>query len=153
MVADLQEPHDWLLLSTCIARMSELHPVYRLRLGFARRDLEAAIQAGRTNLRGRSTEALGDPPVPITFPITNNHRLDLIHNSLSEPKRGLLDGETLFRDVEVEWMGVAKYLRALATESWPIGTEDYTAPTVDARPRPVTKKNASVIAADYIGEQ
>jgi hypothetical protein len=152
MVGDLQQPNDWLLLSMCVARMGELHPVYRSRLGYARRDLETAMRAGRISLRGRSTEALGDPPVPITFPITNNHRLDLIHNSLSQRKLGLLDGATLFRDVEVEWTGVARYLRALAAESW-IGTEGYAAPRADAKHRPFTKTNASVTAADYIAEQ
>jgi hypothetical protein len=38
-----EEPEEWLLLSRCVARMGELHPVYRSYPGYARRDLEAAI--------------------------------------------------------------------------------------------------------------
>ena len=43
MVTDPPQPNDWILLSTCVARMGELHSVYREYPGYARRDLEAAI--------------------------------------------------------------------------------------------------------------
>jgi hypothetical protein len=110
---------DWVPLSTCVARMRELHPVYSSHVGYARRDLEAAIRAGRAVLRGRGTEGIGAIIVPITEPITTRHKLDLHHNALGRRTRpGPLGNETIFRDVEIDWTSAASYLRAFAIEGW-----------------------------------
>jgi hypothetical protein len=113
MVAD-----DWLLLFTCVARMGELHPIYRSYPGYARRDLEAAIRAGRTRLRGQKPGQLDGLPTAIAMPITFRHRLDLSHDTLTERARHNLVG-LLIRNVEIEWNSVAEYLRARAAESLP----------------------------------
>jgi hypothetical protein len=112
MVAD-----DWLLLFTCVERMAELHPIYRSYPGFARRDLESAIRAGRCRLRGRRPGQSDDLPTAIAMRITFRHRLDLSHNTLTERSHHF--GSLLFRDVEIEWNSVVEYLRARAAESWP----------------------------------
>jgi hypothetical protein len=143
MVADLQETDDWILLSTCVARMSELHPVYRSYPGHARDNLATAIRAGRISLRGRSTKALSDPPVSITFPINNNHRLDLVHNSLSVRKRGSPDGETLFREVEVEWTAAENYLRKLPLAVRPTTSEQQSASRPTRPPSTAIEKAAA----------
>ena len=106
---------EWLLLSTAVARMSELHPFYRRLIGLARRDLENVIQARRAKLRGCSPDAPDDPPEPI-YETSNRHRLDLFHNTLGErrPAPRPMDYQILFRNVEIEWSGAARYLRTHA---------------------------------------
>jgi hypothetical protein len=131
MVPDGEGGDEWILLSTAIARMSELHPAYRSHPGYARRDLENAIRADRAILRGRSTGALDDPPVVITWPVTSRQELDLFHNTLSERRPGPLGGVTLFRDAQIEWTGIARYLRAFAVESRKTA-EVWAAPQSDA---------------------
>ena len=116
MVTDPPQPNDWILLSTCVARMGELHSVYREYPGYARRDLEAAIWAGRAVLRGRGPGQADHPPGTIETPITALHRLDTIHNVLSERRPGLLGDSVLFRDVEIEWNAIKEYLRTAAAE-------------------------------------
>jgi hypothetical protein len=103
---------EWILLSTAVARMSELNAKYRTYLGEARRDLETAIRAGRISLRGRLAWALDDPPQRMIQPITSRHRLDLIHDTLSERRPGPVGDAILLREVQLEWTGAAKYLRA-----------------------------------------
>jgi hypothetical protein len=114
-----QEPDEWILLSTCTARMGELHRIYVSYRGYAQRDLESAICAGRATLRGQrlgsthcSSELIGEP-------ITARHRLDLIHNSLSERRPGPYGDNVLFRNVEMNWTGIKEYLRLRAAEQWP----------------------------------
>jgi hypothetical protein len=109
---------EWVLLSTAVARMSELHPVYRRLVGLARRDLENMIRADRANLRGQRGR---DPPEPITEPISHRHQLDLFHNTLGERRPGPrpFGDEVLFRGVEVEWIGAARYLRTHAVPALP----------------------------------
>ena len=151
MIADLQEPADWLLFSTCVARMCELHPVYRFYPGYARRDLESAIQAGRTLLRGRRPGREDQPPHLIDGRITARHRLDLIHNSLSERRPGPSDANVLlFHDVEIEWNTIKEYLRARAAECWPIDRGDDKSPSAQARRQHLTDKRATQFAKNYI---
>jgi hypothetical protein len=138
---------DWVLLTTCVARMGELHPIYRSYPGYARRDLEAAIRAGRTCLRGHRPGQAVDPPTTIEMPITPRHKLDLFHNRLSERTRHHFGG-LLFRDVEIEWSGIAEYLRARAMECWP--TELSGKRPSSRRPDCSTKPNAREFADNYI---
>jgi len=112
---------EWLLLSTAVARMSELAPVYRSYPGIARRDLETAIRAGRAVIRGRPTgTSVNSQAVIISEHVTSAHRLDLIHDTLIE--RGHPLDVTLFRQVEVEWIGIARYFRTFAAT----GAQDHT---------------------------
>ncbi len=133
-----QEPEEWLLLSTCIARMGELHPAYRSRLGHARRDFEAALRAGRGSLRGRRPGRSVCLPEPISGPITSRHRLNLIYNTFSERRPGPFGDNVLFRDVESDWNKIKDYLREFANECWPSGEE-----TVEPQ-RPNSKVSLSV---------
>jgi hypothetical protein len=110
---------EFILLSTAVARMGELHPVYRSRPGYARRDLESAIRAGRSHLSGRPNQAPDGPWISITEPITSRHKLDLHHNALSR-QSGPHSYETLFRDVQIEWTAVASHLRAFALNAWSV---------------------------------
>ena len=139
-------------LSACVARMSELHPVYRTRLGFARRDLENAIQAGRTVLRGRRPGRADHPPDVIDWPITARYRLDLTHDSLSERKPGPSGDIVQFWGVEIEWNKIKEYLQARAAECWPID-DHVKPPSPNARSRPLTKKHAREFAKDYIEKE
>jgi hypothetical protein len=143
MVAD-----DWVLLSTCVARMGELHPKYRSHLGYARRDLKVAICAGRARLRGHRPGQADDPPTAIEMPITSRHTLDdLSHNSLSVRTRPHVSN-LLFRDVEVEWNSIAEYLRARSAECWP--TELSGKRPSSRRPDCSIKPNAREFADNYI---
>jgi hypothetical protein len=146
MVAD-----DWLLFSTCVARMGELHPKYRSHLGYARRDLESAIRAGRCRLRGRRPRQSDDLPTAIEMPITSRHTLDLSHNRLSERTRHHFGG-LLFRDVEIEWNSIAEYLRARAAESWPIELSSRR-PMSQPRARSPNRTKARELADRYIREE
>jgi hypothetical protein len=113
-MAPADKGEEWILLSTAVARMSELAPIYGSYPGLARRDLETAIRAGRAVIRGWSTgTSANSPAVIIREPVGSRHRLDLIHDSLSERSRGPHD-VTLFRQVEVEWIRIATYLRIFA---------------------------------------
>ena len=138
---------DWVLLTTCVARMGELHPIYRSYLGYARRDLEAAIRAGRTRLRGHRPGQPNGLPIAIEIQITSRHRLDLSHNRLSERPRHHFGG-LLFRDVEIEWSGIAEYLRARAAECWP--TELSGKRPSSRRPDCSIKPNVREFADNYI---
>jgi hypothetical protein len=124
---------EWLLLSTCIARMSELHPIYASYPGYARRDLENAIRAGRALLRGQRLGPADSSRELIRAPITAKHRLDLIHNSVSERRPGPYGDTVLFRNVESNWNRVEEYLRVRATEQWPL--EKRSARASDAQQR------------------
>jgi len=81
---------EWIRLSTAVARMCEVASAYRNYVGLARRDLETAIRAGRVRIRGCSVESLEGPPVEIGGPITSQHELDLVRDSLSERRPGPL---------------------------------------------------------------
>jgi hypothetical protein len=115
-----QSPDEWLLLSTCIARMGELNPVYRSHLGYARRDLETAIRAGRAMLRGHRPGVADQPPEVFDEQITARHRLDVIYDTLSERKRGPSGDVVVLRQAEIEWTAIKEYLRTEANKSWPI---------------------------------
>jgi hypothetical protein len=128
MAGSLERGGEWLLLSTAVARMSELHPKYQSQPGYANSDLETAIRADRVSLRGRPAGAIDHPPELFVEPITNNHRLNLIHNSLSARGRGSMGDNVLFRNVEVEWGGAEDYLRKLALARWPLQSEQNTPP-------------------------
>jgi len=110
---------EWVLLSTAIAGMGELHHDYRLYPGLARRDVERAIRADRLKLRGDDWKK---EKVPISGPITAQHDLDLVYNNLSERKPGPspLNRQVLFRNVEVEWISTANYLREFLLSDRPI---------------------------------
>jgi len=142
MAVSLEGGGEWLLLSTAVARMSELHPGYRSFPGYARGDLECAIQASRVLIRGCSPGALNHPPELIAEPITNSHRLNLIHNTLSERGRGSMGYNTLFRDVEVEWTGAERYLHKFALARWPLPSEQR--PTPKTRMRGTAPKKVPV---------
>jgi hypothetical protein len=117
MAPDLESGSEWILLSMAVARMSELHSVYRSYTGYALRDLETAIRAGRAVLRGSWIGAPDQPLVPVTEPIAA--KLDLYHNTLSRRTRpGPLGYETVFRNVQIEWIGLAQYIRANALAVW-----------------------------------
>jgi hypothetical protein len=153
MVQDAQGPDEWILLSTCVARMSELHPVYSSYLGFARRDLETAIKASRAVLRGRRPGLADRPPAVIDGPITARHRLDLIHNTLSERTPGPSGDNVLFRDVEIEWNKSKDYLRAHAAECWPTDDKDVKTPNPQARAHTLPAGQVRKFAADYIKQE
>lgn len=153
MVADLQEPDDWLLLCTCVARMSELHPVYRSYPGYAQRDLESAIRAGRAILRGRRPGRADHPPDAIDGPIIARHRLDLIHNSLSERTPRPSGDIVQFRDLEIEWSKIKEYLRARAAECWPLYDDDVKPQTQLAHPRRLNKKGAKEFVESYVQKE
>jgi hypothetical protein len=122
MVTDRPLPNDWILLHTCIARMGELHAFYRSFRGYAERDLEAAVRAGRAALRGCRPGRADHPPETIGAPITARHRLDMVHNALGERRPGPSDHSVLlFRDVEIEWNAIKEYLQAGAAKCWPAG--------------------------------
>jgi hypothetical protein len=108
--------NDWIPLSMAVARMGELHPIYRRYPGWARRDLDNTIRAGRALLRGRPPDAADRaPPTIISGPISGRHKLDLHHNVLTLRTRpGPLGMETITRDVHIEWTSVEGYLRKSA---------------------------------------
>lgn len=116
MASDPQRA-EWIRLSTAVARMCEVAPAYRTYVGLARRDLETTIRAGRARIRGCPIGSLEGPPVEIGGPITSQHELDLGRDSLDERRSGPLGGSlgpmSLFRNVEVEWIGAAGYLRSI----------------------------------------
>jgi hypothetical protein len=99
---------DWIPLTTAIARMVELAPVYGTLRGRARRDLSNAIDAGRMRLRGWRHGA--ETPEEFAYPIDRRIRLSLDHNTLSQWV-GTVTWDTVMRDVEIEWKQAAQYLR------------------------------------------
>jgi hypothetical protein len=101
---------EWISLSAAVARMSELHPIYRSLVGLARRDLENIIRVGRAKLHGCSPDALHEPPEEISE-ISSRHRLDLIHNAVYERRPGTGGDKVLFRYVEIEWTSAARYFK------------------------------------------
>jgi hypothetical protein len=107
---------EWILLSTAVARMGELNPVYRTRTGAARHDLEWAIFAGRMSLSGRPfREKVRQSIEGLT---SSEHRLDLIRNTVR--KRGVrppYEDTILFLEVQIEWSRAAAYLRSQAGQS------------------------------------
>jgi hypothetical protein len=150
MVHEAQGPEEWILLSTCVARMSELHPIYVSHQGYARRDLEKAIQAGRIVLRG-CRPGLTDPtPEVIDGQIAATHRIDLIHNTLSERRPGLSDDISVFRDVEIEWNKTKAYLLTYAVEYMLKGSQGTKAPTAYADMRSLSSIQAKTLAREYI---
>jgi hypothetical protein len=151
---------EWLLLCTAVARMSELHPTYRCRVGLAHRDLENMIRAHRAKLRGCSPDGPHDPPEAISE-VSDRHKLDLVHNALYLRRPGPSNGhrleetynagyeragplfpwgnKVLFRGLEVEWTGAARYLRTHAVPALESGeplskNEGHTAPKRSPRP-------------------
>ena len=104
---------DWVLLSTAVARMGELDPLYIKHTGAARNALDRAIFAGRMSLSGRP---IGERDrQPIEGLISSEHRLDLIRDTIR--KRGVrppYEDTILFLDVQIEWSGAAAYLRRQA---------------------------------------
>jgi hypothetical protein len=119
MVTDFPQPNDWILLSACVARMGELHRVYRFYPGYAQRDLEAVIRGGRAALRGRRPGQADHTPETIGTPITSRHRIDPIYNALSERSAGPFGDNVLFRDVETDWNKIKGDLREFAIKCWP----------------------------------
>jgi hypothetical protein len=106
---------EWLLLSTAVARMGEVSPIYRTFPGYACRDLEIAIRVRRVPIRGRSTLSHRIPPAIIDWPVDSSHRLDLVHDTLSQRARH--DDVTLFLSVEVKWTKeLSAYLRTIAAD-------------------------------------
>ena len=153
---------DWILLSTAVVRMTELSPTYRLRPGLAHRDLEYAIGADRVELHGHPIGARAGPPVAVPRPISPRYEVNLHHNTILLRRPGPLGAELSFRDVEIEWIGAAKYLRRFVTESpvvEPITTAtdatDLASNTVEAggkRARgPSPKKRKAIMEAMEIG--
>jgi hypothetical protein len=118
MTPGIENGEEWISLSMAVARMSELHPVYRTYPGYAHRDLESAIRAGRARLRGRRFQVADSPPVSITERLSERYLLDLHYNAFSRRIPGPLGRETLFWEVEIEWSSVAGSLRAFALELW-----------------------------------
>lgn len=104
---------DWVPLSTAVARMGELGPIYRTHRSPARSHLENAIRANRIELRGHRVGARSGPPVAIG-PVSFRHEVNLFHDTLSLRRPGPSGPELLFRDVELEWIGAARYLRAIS---------------------------------------
>jgi hypothetical protein len=146
MAPHLESGSDWILLSTAVARMSELHSVYRSHTGYALRDLETAIRAGRAVLRGSWTGAPDQPLVPVTEPLAA--KLDLHHNTLSRRTRpGPLGYETVFRNVQIEWIGLAQCIRANALALWGADhSSDTSLERADKSPQP------AAISADHSGD-
>ena len=143
-----EEPEEWLLLSGCVARMGELHPVYRSRPGYARRDLEAAILAGRAVLRGRKPGTTRSEV--IDWPITTSHRLDIIRNTLAERRPGPFGDNILFHDVEIAWNKIHDYLRAFAAQCWPSDDETVEPLRPNSNVPSVGPKRARMLAKEYI---
>jgi hypothetical protein len=135
MTPDIENGVEWIPLSMAVARMSELHPVYRSHPGYARRDLESAIRAGRARLRGRRFRVPDSPPVPITESLSERYQLDLHHNAFSRRIPGPLSRETLFWEVEIEWTSIASSLRAFALELWG-GQRPWQQPSTALQTRP-----------------
>jgi hypothetical protein len=107
---------QWLLLCAAVARMSELSPIYQKYPGYARRDLENAIRARRASIRGAPVTGRNFRPVKINWPLDSTHRLDLVHDTLSQRTRSLHD-MTLYLSVEVEWTKkLNTYLRTIAAD-------------------------------------
>ena len=145
-MAEHEEPEEWLLLSGCVAR--ELHPVYRSRPGYARRDLEAAILAGRAVLRGRKPGTTRSEV--IDWPITTSHRLDIIRNTLAERRPGPFGDNILFHDVEIAWNKIHDYLRAYAAQCWPSDDETVEPLRPNSNVPSVGPKRARTLAKVYI---
>jgi hypothetical protein len=112
---DLESGGEWILLSTAIARMSELHPAYASHPGYARRDLERTIQAGRADLRGCRLGAPDNSPSAISTPITGRRRLIPDRNTIVLRRPGNPSGETLYHSVQIEWPSFARYVGDHAT--------------------------------------
>ena len=108
---DLESGDEWILLSAAIARMSELHPAYASYPGYARRDLERTIQAGRADLRGCRLGAPDNAPSAISTPITGRRRLIPDRNTIVLRRPGNPSGETLYHSVQIEWTSFAQYIR------------------------------------------
>jgi hypothetical protein len=128
---------EWLLLSTAVARIGELSPIYRTFPGYACRDLEIAIRARRVPIRGRSTSSSSYTirPAIIDWPVDSSHRLDLVHDTLSQRARH--DDVTLFLSVEVKWTKkLSAYLRTIAADLLQ-GTTAVRAPTGTGHRGPV----------------
>jgi hypothetical protein len=152
---------DWIRLSTAVARMSEIDPAYRTYRGLARRDLEIAIRAGRVRIRGCPVGPPEPPPEEIEGPITPDYELDLIRDSLKErragPLQATLGSMTLFRSVEVEWTGAARYLRSPSAgggnqkiiDSPPALAADHINPEATERKRAPLKLIDTAISAVY----
>ena len=122
MAPDAESSEEWVLLSTATHRTGELSPTYRWYPGYARRDLESAIQADRIELRGQPVgRRPGGAPVLIAEPITPKHELDLIYNALKARRPGPLGAETLFREVEVEWTRLEIYFRTFVVKHLNLG--------------------------------
>jgi hypothetical protein len=111
MSRDPESGGEWILLSMAIARMSELHPGYASYPGYARRDLERTIQAGRADLRGCWLGAPDSSPSTISTPITGRWRLNSDRNTIVERRPGNPSGETLYHSVQIEWTSFAQYIR------------------------------------------
>lgn len=92
--------------------MAELHPKYRTYVGYARRDLASAINAGRATLRASLKASRDSPPALIAVPLDSRHRLDLTRNTLCERRPGPMGDRVTHRHVEIEWTAVSEYLRA-----------------------------------------
>lgn len=154
MGLDLQKPDEWLYLSTCVARMSELNAGYSTYPGYARRDLETAIRAGRAILRGLRSGMEDQPPEVFNMPVTARHRLDLTHDTLSERKRGPLGYIAVLRHVEINWTRIEKYLQARANELWSTASQNSkTVPKPHSDARPLFKKRAEEFTDDYIKKE
>ena len=111
------DAEDWILLSTAVARMAELHPAYRTYPGYARRDLEKMIRADRARLRDSATE----PPLPISGPITSRNDVDLLHNRIRERRPGPTGSNwPLFCIVQIEWNTAAVHLQQFAVLTFSI---------------------------------
>jgi hypothetical protein len=115
-MAPAHSGNDWVLLSTAVARMGELDPLYIKHTGAARNALDRAIFAGRMSLSGRP---IGERDrQPIEGLISSEHRLDLIRDTIR--KRGVrppYEDTILFLDVQIEWSGAAAYFRSQAGQA------------------------------------
>jgi hypothetical protein len=103
------------LLSTAIARMSELHPAYASHPGYVHRDLERTIQAGRAHLRGCRLGAPDNSSSAVSTPITGRRRLIPDRNTIVLRRPGNPSGETLYHSVQIEWTSFARYVGDHAT--------------------------------------
>jgi hypothetical protein len=126
---------EWILLSTAVARMGELDPVYIKHTGAARNHLDWAIFAGRMSLTGRPFREKDRQPIEGL--ISSEHRLDLIHDTIRQ--RGVrppYEDTILFLEVQIEWRGAAAYLRGQARRSQ---HDDVSNPYDQIRIGPVTE--------------
>jgi hypothetical protein len=114
MAPDLESGGEWILLSAAIARMSELHPAYADHPGYAHRDLERTIQAGRADLRGCRLGAPDSSPSTVSTP-TGRRRLNPHRNTIVLRRPGNPSGETLYHSVQIEWTSFARYVGDHAT--------------------------------------